>query len=462
MEAVKMAVMAGIDISMVPQDYSFATYLIELVQEGEVPMERIDEAVTRVLKLKLKLGLFDNPYPEEEAKELFGNPQYEDVALQAARESITLLKNEASGSNGAGPVLPLSKNKRVFVTGPGAHSLSTLHGCWSYTWQGDNEYWYPESTNSIHQAIANKLGKKQVSTSYKEGFGKDEYYYFEVWAQQVGHHQPTEEKLELEIAKIKDRAKHVDYIILCLGEEAYAESPGVIDDLHLPDYQYRLAHAAADTGKPVILVLTEGRPRIIKSIEGRMHAIIMAYVPGSKGAEAIADVLFGDYNPSGKLPFTYPANPNDLMTYDFKYTEKVQELWPGFFTYNGYKPQWPFGYGLSYVEILYNDLKLENDDIKGDEPLKFSIKVTNTGKMPVNHSVDVFSRDLYASVTPSQRRLRAYQKVALDAGQTKTVKFSLSSQDLAFVNQQMQWVTEPGQFEIFIGTECALFCWSEQ
>ena len=462
MEAVKMAVMAGVDMSMVPQDFSFATYLIELVEEGEVPMERIDEAAGRILALKIKLGLFENPYPEKEALEQFGKPEYEEVALQAARESITLLKNSASGQNGKGPVLPLGKNKRYLVTGPAAHSLSTLHGSWSFTWQGDNEYWYPEGTKTIYKAIREKVGKKQVSTSYRDGFGKEEYYYFEPWAREVGHHCPTEARLEVEIAKIKERAKQVDYIILCLGEEAYAESPGVVDDLYMPKYQCRLAHAAADTGKPVILVLTLGRPLIIRSIAKRMHSILLAYQPGSKGADAIADVLFGDYNPSGKLPFSYPAFPNDMLTYDHKYSERIQELWPGFFTYGGYKPQWPFGYGLSYTEVEYSKLKLAKDEITGDEPLKISIDITNTGQVAGWHIVDVFTRDLYASVTPSQRRLRDYSRVYLEPNQTKNLQFTLTRNDLAFVNQQMKWVTEAGQFEIYIGTECTLFSWKEK
>lgn len=457
MEAVKMAVNAGVDISMVPHDFSFLTYLVELVKEGEVSESRIDEAVGRILKLKFRLGLFENAFPEPEAEKLFGKPEYKELALQAARESITLLKNNASGSDGQGAVLPLSKDKKVLVTGPGANSKSTLHGSWSYTWQGDNEYWYPESTKTIYEAIKEKIGKKNIAGGYEGQFGKEEYYYFEPGAREAGHYNPDEDELNEEIARLKRKAKEVDAIVLCLGEEAYAESPGVIDNLYLPAWQYKLAHAAADTGKPLILLLTQGRPRLIKEIESRMHTVVLAYLPGSRGGEAIADILFGDFNPEGKLPFSYPAEAHDFVLYDHKYSEKVQELWPGYFTYEGYKPQYKFGHGLCYSAIRYQHMELSTGTLRGDEPLQVEVEVVNTGKNEVKLAVELYTRDLYASVTPSQKRLRKFKKLQIAAGETRKVQFSLDRHDLAFVGQDLTWVTEPGEFELMIGSEKVFF-----
>lgn len=457
MEAVKMAVNAGVDMSMVPHDYSFFTYLVELVKEEEVSEARINEAVGRILKLKFRLGLFENAFPEPEAEKLFGKPEYGEIALQAARESITLLKNKVSGADGQGGVLPLSKDKKLLVTGPGAHSKSTLHGSWSYTWQGDNEYWYPEDTKTVYEAIKHKIGKHQVSSGYKGQFGKEEYYYFEPGAREAGHYHPDQNELDEEIARMKRKAKEVDAILLCLGEEAYAESPGVIDSLYLPSWQYQLAHAAASTGKPVVLLLTQGRPRIIKEIEPAMHAIVLAYQPGSRGAEAIADVLFGEFNPQGKLPYSYPADPHDFVLYDHKYTEKMQELWPGFFTYDGYKPQYKFGHGLCYSGLQYRNMELSTGHIRGDEKLEIAVEVINTGRYDVNMAIEVYTRDLYASVTPSQKRLRKFKKAAIAAGDTKKVTFSLDRHDLAFVGQNLKWVTEPGEFEVMVGSEKAIF-----
>lgn len=399
--------------------------------------------------------------PEPEAAAEFGKPQYRKLALQAARESMTLLKNDAV-SEGEEPVLPLMKNQRILLCGPAANARSTLHGSWSYTWQGDNEYWYPDDTPTIYSAICDKVGKKQCKTGFKKGFGKDEYYYFEAGARNRGHHKPNELELNEEIAILQRKAKEADVIVLCLGEEAYAESPGALNDLYLPEYQQKLAHAAADTGKPVILILTEGRPRIIREIEPRMHAILLAYQPGSQGGPALADVLFGDYNPAGRLPFSYPAWPHDFVPYDFKYSDKVQELWPGYFTYNGYKPQYPFGYGLSYSALGYDNIKLSSDALYPGETLKVSVEVTNKGSVYGEFSVDLFTRDLYASVTPSQRRLRAFKRLALQSGETKTLEFTLTEKDLAFVGQDMQWRTEPGDFEVFVGSCCALFTYRKE
>lgn len=426
-EAVKIAINSGIDMSMVPNDYSFHGYLVELVKEGQVSMETIDASVRRILKLKYDVGLFDNPYPEKEAVALFKKPEYDQVALDAARESITLLKND-------GGVLPIAKGKKVLVAGPGAQSLSCIHGCWSYTWQGQDERFYPSTTKHITAAIQDKIGKDNVIVCSGKGFKDEECYNTQA---------------------ITEKAKGADYIVLCLGEDAYAESPGSIDDLTLPQEQVKLAKAAAATGKPVVLVLTEGRPRVINEIVADMKGIVMAYWPGTKGADAIADVIFGDYNPNGRLPFTYPAATGDIILYDHKFTEKIQE---GVTTvaYGGYKPQWEFGHGLSYTTFEYSDIKLSKSEFSGDEKVKVSVTVKNTGKVDGKHSVELYSRDLFASVTPDQKRLRGFKKVDIKAGQSAMVEFEIDRHDLAFVNRKLQTVTEPGEFEMMIGDKKAI------
>ncbi|MCR6639236.1 MAG: glycoside hydrolase family 3 C-terminal domain-containing protein [Sporocytophaga sp.] len=424
-EAVKIAINAGIDMSMVPNDYSFFTYLTELVKEGQVSMATIDASVRRILKLKYDLGLFDNPYPEKSAAKLFNLPEYGAAALQASRESITLLKNENLGTS---PVLPLKKNAKILLAGPGADNLPSLHGCWSYTWQGNNSKYYPSTTKTILQAIEEKTGKSNVTF-----YGSKEY----------------NNEVNFATESIFKNASAFDFIVLCLGEDAYAEQPGAIDDLDLPTNQLKLAKAAINTGKPVILVMTQGRPRVINSIVPGVKGIIQAYWPGTKGADAIADVLFGDYNPDGKLPFSYPAATGDLVLYDHKFTEKIQETAQGF-EYNGYKPQWPFGFGLSYTTFEYSPIKVSQKEFTGDETVKISVEVKNTGKMDGKHSIELYSKDLFASVTPDNKRLRKFKKVKIKAGATVTVEFELDKSDLAFVNKNLETVTEPGEFELMI------------
>jgi beta-glucosidase len=427
-EAVAMCVNAGIDMSMVPTDFSFYDLLIEAVKKNEVPMSRIDDAVKRILALKFKLGLFDNPYPEKEAIANFGKPEYQLLALDAAHEAMTLLKNETN-------ILPLSKNAKVLVAGPGAQSISALNGCWSYTWQGKEEQWYPADSKTILQTITAKLGIANTLTTTGKGFDNPMNY---------------------DAAALSAAATNADAIILCLGENAYAESPGNIVDLALDENQVALAKAAAATGKPVILVLTEGRPRFISNIEPAMKGILMAYWSGKKTGEAIADVLFGDYNPNGKLPFSYPRSMGEVVMYDRKPTEETREVFNDDI-HTGYNPLFAFGHGLSYTGFEYSDIQLSTAELKGNENLTITVKVKNTGARDGKHTVELYSRDMYASITPNMKRLRAFQKIELKAGETKTVTFRINKNDLAFVNAQLKTVTEPGDFKVMIGNLSAPF-----
>ena len=427
-QAVVMAINAGIDMSMVPTDFSFYDLLLEAVKLKEVPMSRIDDAVKRILTLKYKLGLFDNPYAEDAAKANFGKPEYQTLALNAAREAMTLLKNKNN-------ILPLTKNMKVLVAGPSAQSITALNGCWSYTWQGNNEQWYPTDNKTILQAIKDKIGAANVTTSTMKGFNATENY---------------------NVASLRRAAEKADVIIMCIGEDAYAESPGNTRELALADEQVELVKAAQLTGKPVILVLTEGRPRFITNIEPASSGILMAYWSGRKTAEAIADVLFGDYNPDGRLPFTYHRSMGEIVLYDRKPTEEVREV----FNDNagsGYDPLYPFGWGLSYTTFEYSDLQLNSNTLNGDAKLNVSITVKNTGNRAGKHTVELYIRDMYASITPSMRRLKAFQKISLNPGESKTVTFTIDKNDLAFVNAQLKTVTEPGEFEVMIGDKKTKF-----
>jgi beta-glucosidase len=427
-QAVVMAVNAGIDMSMVPTDFSFYDLLVEAVKKGEVPMSRIDDAVKRILVLKFKVGLFDNPYPENSAINNFGKPEYQTLALDAAHEAMTLLKNENNS-------LPLSKHTKILVAGPAAQSLSALNGCWSYTWQGNQDQWYPADSKTIVQAISDKIGDGNVITTTGKGF---------------------DTTINYDAEKLKVAAADADVIILCLGENAHAESPGNTRDLALPQEQMNLAKVAAATGKPVILVLTEGRPRFITDIVPQMKGILMAYWSGKKTAEAIADILFGDYNPSGILPFSYPRSMGEIVLYDRKPTEEVREVFNDNVN-SGYDPLFPFGHGLSYTTFEYGDIRLSSSSLRSNAKLTVSITVKNTGSIDGKHAVELYTRDMYASITPSMRRLRAFQKIDLKAGESKTVTFTLDKNDLAFVNEKLKTITEPGDFEVMIGKKKAKF-----
>ncbi len=427
-QAVVMAINAGIDMSMVPTDFSFYDLLVEAAKKGEVPMSRIDDAVKRILVLKYKLGLFDNPYPEPAAKNNFGKPEYQTLALDAAHEAMTLLKNQNN-------VLPLSKNTKVLVAGPSAQSISALNGCWSYTWQGKDEQWYPADSKTILQSIIDKAGAANVTTSTAKGF---------------------DDVMNYDAGKLTTASANAEVIVLCLGENAYAESPGNTRELALPDEQIALANAAIATGKPVILVLTEGRPRFITSIEPSVKGILMAYWSGKKTAEAVADVLFGDYNPDGKLPFSYPRSMGEIVMYDRKPTEEVREVFNDNIK-TGYDPLFPFGHGLSYTTFEYSDLQLSSKTLTANAKLTVTVRVKNTGSRNGKHSIELYTRDLYASITPCMRRLRAFQKIMLKAGEAKKVSFTIDKKDLEFVNAQLKTITEPGEFEVIVGDKKAMF-----
>ncbi|MBK8953079.1 MAG: glycoside hydrolase family 3 C-terminal domain-containing protein [Chitinophagaceae bacterium] len=427
-EAVAMAVNAGIDMSMVPSDCSFYYLLIEAVNKGEVSIKRIDDAVKRILVMKYNIGLFDNPYPEPAAFSNFGKTEYQQYALDAAHEAMTLLKNKDN-------VLPLAKNIKILLAGPAAQSISALNGCWSYTWQGKEEKWYPADSKTIYDAMVAKIGAANVITTTAKGFDDLKNY---------------------DATALTNAAAKADVIVLCIGENAYAESPGNIRDLALPKEQEKLAIAAALTGKPVILVLTEGRPRFITNIEPSAKGILMAYWSGKKTGEAIADVLFGDYNPDGRLPYTYHKSMGEIVLYDRKGTEEVREVFNDNIG-SGYEPLFPFGHGLSYTTFEYGNITLSSPTISGNAKLIVSVPVTNTGNRAGRHAVELYTRDLYASITPSMKRLRAFEKISLESGETKTVTFIIDNTDLAFVNAALKTVTEPGEFEIMIGDKKAKF-----
>jgi beta-glucosidase len=426
-EAVKLAVNAGIDMSMTPYDLNFYTLLIELVKEGEVPEAKINEAVRRILKLKYDLGLFDDPYPEAEALKNFGLPEYKKLALEGAREAITLAKNENN-------VLPLIKGKNILVTGPGANSVTCLNGCWSYTWQGTRTEYYPKDAATILSAIKSKSGDANVTYIEGTGFEKD-----------------------INTSKVANAAKNADYIIVCLGEEAYAETPGDIDELDLPIVQQNLATILYTTGKPVILVFTEGRPRIFRNIEAEAKGVVLAYWPGSQGGNAIADILFGDYNPCGKLPFSYPRFAADIKFYDHKFTETLKEYWPWRVDSLGYNPQYPFGHGLSYTTFEYSNLRLNSNTLTSTGTLKVFVDVKNSGQKAGKIAVELYTHDLFASITPSQRRLRKFNKIYLEPDKQQTVEFEINKDDLAFVDKDLKTITEPGEFEVIIGNLTAKF-----
>lgn len=413
-EAVRIGVMAGVDMSMVPNDFSFEKYLVELVKEGKVPMWRIDEAVKRILRVKFELGIFDHMYYPANDYPEFGSKASQDFSQKMAEESITLLKNKDQ-------VLPLpKKNVKVLITGFGANSMEALNGGWTYTWQGHETDKYTQDKNTILKAIQQKIGKSNVL--YTEGTAFD---------------KPVNEQKALNLAK------KADYIVVCLGEMAYTENLGNIDDLYLPDNQSEFALKLAQTGKPVILVLTEGRPRLISKFADKMKGILMAYLPGNEGGNAIANILFGDVNPSGKLPITYPRYPNSLENYDYSYAEKDQK---------DYNPQFPFGFGLSYTTFKYSNLKLSSDTLTDGQQLSISVDVTNTGKRPGKEVVQLYIGDLYRTgMIPPVKTLKGFEKVNLQPGKTKQVRFTINKTDLSYVNYNLQRITEPGEFEIQIG-----------
>jgi beta-glucosidase len=430
-EATRMSIMAGIDMSMVPLDYSFSDNLIALVKEGAVPQSRIDEAVRRILRVKYELGLFENSMPNAALKSKIGLPESRQASLQAARESMTLLKN-------ANNLLPLSKDRKVLVTGPTADSLISLNNGWTYVWQGSEESLYPKDRPTIRGAIEAKAGATNVT--YVPGTKITRP------AGSPSNSTPTDMESEVDIAAAVRAAGAADVVVLCLGEGSYSETPGNITDLTLGEPQLRLAEAIEATGKPVVLVLVEGRPRIINRIVDKAGAILMAYNPGNEGGQAVAEVLFGDFNPSGKLPFTYPRTPNGLITYDHKAFETEDTA----FGNMAFTPQFEFGQGLSYTTFAYSDLRLGQKTITANAELSVSVTVTNSGRRAGKEVVQLYVSDLVASLSPAGKRLKRFAKVYLEAGQARTLTFKLRTEDLSFIGADNKPVAEPGEFEVRI------------
>jgi beta-glucosidase len=429
-EATRLAVMAGIDMSMVPNDLSFADHLIALVKEGKVPQSRIDEAVRRILWVKFELGLFDKPMPDASLKSKFGLPEYRQVSLEAARESITLLKNSNN-------ILPLAKTTKVLLTGPTADSLVSMNNGWTYVWQGSEENLYPKDRHTIRRALEAKLGAGNVTFVQGTKITR---------APGPSNSTPTDQEEEVDIAAAVQAARNVDVIVLALGEGSYCETPGNVTDLTIGVPQIKLAEALKATGKPIVLVLVEGRPRIINRIADDMNAIVMAYNPSHEGGTAIADVLFGDVNPSGRLPFTYPRTPNGLINYDHKPFETENTS----FGNMAFNPQFNFGDGLSYTTFSYSDLRLGKQTIAGNEELPVSVVVKNTGNRAGKEAILVYVSDLVASISPPGKRLRRFAKVSLAPGESRTVNFKLRREDLSFIGTDNKPVIEPGEFEVRI------------
>ena len=430
-EAVKIAINAGIDMSMVPYEVSFCDYLKELVQEGEVPMSRIDDAVARVLRLKYRLGLFENPYWDIKKYNKFGSEEFARVALQAAEESEVLLKNE-------GNILPLAKGTKILLAGPNANSMRCLNGGWSYSWQGHLADQCAGAYNTIYESLCNKYGKENII--YEPGVTYAPYKNDNWWEE----NQP-------EIEKSVAAASRADVIIACIGENSYCETPGNLSNLTMSENQRNLVKALAATGKPVILILNQGRPRIINDIVPLAKAVINVMLPGNYGGDALANLLAGDANFSGKMPFTYPKYINALANYDYKPCENMGQM-GGNYNYDSVMDvQWNFGDGLSYTTYNYSNLKIDKTSFTADDVLTVSVDVTNTGKVAGKESVLLYSKDLVASSTPDNIRLRNFEKVALNPGETKTVTMQLKGSDLAFVGYDGKWRLEKGDFTIKCG-----------
>lgn len=418
-DAVRMAVMAGVDMSMVPYDFSFYNYLLELVNEGSVPMTRIDEAVSRILTVKFELGLFENPYPDQSLIKKFATIQSSDINLQAAHESIVLTKNE----NG---VLPLSKKIKILVAGPTANLLSVMNGGWTITWQGDEESLYPQEKLTVLEAVQKKVGSNNVIYEPETTFNS-----------------------EIDIKTAVDKAAGVDAVILCLGEKAYCESPGNINDLTLDDVQLKLADELSKTGKPIILVLLEGRPRVISRIEPRMNSVLVSMLPGMEGGRAIADIIFGDYNPDGKLPFSYPKYTNGFTTYDHKPIEE--------FDSNTYDPQWPFGSGLSYTRFEYSNLTLNKTSFNKGEEIKVSVTLKNAGSKSGKETVMLYISDLVGSVSRPVKQLKGINKISLQPGVSQVVEFTITPDQLSFIGRDNKRIIESGEFKVMIENLSAQF-----
>lgn len=428
-EAIEIAINAGIDMTMEPYDLEFCTLLMELVDEGRVPMSRIDDAVSRVLRLKYRLGLFETPNTPLENYPDFACEEFAKVATCAAEESQILLKNVDG-------ILPLKKGLKLLVTGPNANSMRCLNGGWSYTWQGHLADRYAQDYNTIYEAICNKFGASNVILEQGVTYVPEGSY--------------TEENAP-EIEKAVRAAAKADVIIACIGENSYCETPGNLNDLALSENQRNLVKALHKTGKPIVLILNEGRPRLINDIEPMADAVIDILLPGNYGGDALANILSGDVNPSAKLPYTYPRNQAELTTYDYKISEETDKM-EGAYDYDAVvSVQWPFGYGLSYTTFEYDNFKCSVEEFGADTELVFTVDVTNTGDVAGKEVIMLYSRDMVASMVPENRRLRAFEKVEFQPGETKTVTLKIKGSDLAFVNPEGEWTLEPGEFRMQAG-----------
>lgn len=430
-EAIEMAINAGIDMSMEPYDLNFCTLLKELVDEGRVSQQRIDDATRRILRLKYRLGLFDTPNTYVKDYPDFASAEHENTALKAAEESEVLLKNHNS-------ILPLKKGVRILVTGPNANSMRCLNGGWSYSWQGHLTDRFASKYHTIYEAVAEKFGSDKVILEQGVTYPAEGAYY---------------EENEPEIEKAVAAAADVDIILACVGENSYCETPGNLSDLALSVNQRNLVKSLAATGKPIILIINGGRPRIINDIEPLAEAVVDILLPGNFGGDALANILCGEANPSAKMPYTYPRNQAELTTYDYRVSEEIDKM-EGAYDYDAVvSVQWPFGYGLSYSTFKYDNFKCSKPKFNVDDELIFTIDVTNTGDVAGKEVVMLFSRDMVASLTPENRRLRAFKKVELQPGETKTVTLPIKASDLAFVDYDGKWVLEKGNFRMQAGTD---------
>ena len=440
-DAVRMAVNAGIDMSMDPYSVDFCILLKELVEEGQVPMSRIDDAVRRILRLKYRLNLFDEPNTGGKGYEKFGCDEHAAKALQAAEESEVLLKNE-------GDILPLAKGKKILLTGPNANQMRCLNGGWSYTWQGSNAEDLSEKYNTIYEAFCNKFGKENVTLNQCVTYNERGQY----WEEKVDEAQLKVHDAQLvEGSALKAAAADCDVIVACIGENSYTETPGNLSDLWLSENQRSLVKALGKTDKPVILVLNEGRPRLLADIEPLAKAVVDILLPGNYGGDALANLLTGDANFSAKMPYTYPREINSLNTYDYKVSEEVGTM-AGAYNYDAkVSLQWPFGYGLSYTTFEYSNLRADRSEFTADDVITVSVDVKNTGARAGKEVVLLYTSDVVASLTPDNRRLRDFTKVELQPGETKTVTFRLPAKSMAFVGADCRWTLEEGDFVLRVG-----------
>ena len=436
-DALRIAINAGIDMIMEPYSCDACGYLVELVNEGKIPMSRIDDACRRVLRMKYRLDLFKNPTQKLKNYPKFGGEEFAKLALEGATESMVLLKNK-------GNILPLQHGKKILLTGPNANQMLCLDGGWSYTWQGHRADEFAGKYNTIYEAFCNEYGKENVILNQGVTYNEKGKYW---------------EENEPQIQGAVDAAKNVDVIVACIGENSYTETPGNLTDLWLSENQRNLVKALAQTGKPVVLVLNEGRPRLIADIEPLAQGIIDILIPGNMGGDALVGLVSGKSNFSGKMPYTYPKEINSLANYDFKKSEEVGTM-EGAYDYNAkITQQWGFGYGLSYTSYKYSNLKVSQSDFRHGDIIKVSVDVKYTGKVAGKESVLLFSSDLIASMVPDGRRLRAFDKIELQPGETKTVTFDLNADDLAFVGYDGKWVLEEGDFKLMIADQSTdIYC----